>query len=950
MKVKGKFLSLDFKNIHTFNTGSPLSSKQLMQIPAIKDDKNRISEHNFEKYYNILLENYNRHKYRKIFEFLDAKQKIYDQTNRMHDLFFSHMKMNCILNIITKKLNKYIKTPIIKGVEKWFNYANELVNKLSELIFELTDVEKIPQQCELVLYYHIKIIYLSSLYFRHNNNFKDYISNLILAQEIIKDTIDKITFPDTFIYIIRIYLLISNLLIQDDDIFSAINYLVSSIQICKVVKSSFYEIRRQNEIKSWFSNKFFLTHINNNHYDYDIKNKEHVSKLLKEINFLLTINFCQMAICFENLDDFYLSNTAYKQAEWIATNEFKGENYDHLIELFKQLSEKSTREKVIILTLCQINMDKFIQKIKGVTKKPKLPHILKNPEKELKFQNIENFINKLNLKESENINQLLSDLKKEDNKKNKNSNLNKLTENIVLLNYLSSEEFKPVLYDIKDFNFFNMNKDTEMLISRKLSLIKDKKEKQYQYMQSKDNNSSLNNFSFSHIYKIHNFCSSDKIWRNIYDQNMNNNTSKNNEQKNHKPSYDLKLDDFPINESDPSQSNNKDNSFQLPKITASNTNMNSLKYLNQNSIVESSKNENDDSESNDYYDNIPSSKCSFEVKSLKKSINLSLTKNNEKSKGTPCLGGDEKSKKIINNYSSYDHTYHNNNNFVIKKNKKKKFNIPIPKYINDKYIFCNKYTKKNNKLEDYFNKEIQFQKNLLKSKSYEKVVTDFYDPEKQKKNAELFFAKCLDDRLKLLEKKIIIGPSSEKRTKRKVKVRKERSSYFIKQRFSSSFNFRNQMNYKQLFDNIQVKKYSVFLQAEMDMMKLKKYKPKHFSFENPSKKNFYINNHEMNVLDYEIDQIDKKINKCKLKQKKYEKFKPIRQRLFKLSEKDIKFNNRYFINVKKPQSGLDLEIQDDDSIEERIKVKKTKRNKSVKNLKEHLGKNFFENVKLRKMK
>ena len=944
--MKSKFLSLDFTNVHNSNSVIPLSSKQIGKIRGNKEDKNKISDRNFDKYYNILLENYNRHKFRKIFEFLDTKVKIYEHVNKTHDLFFSHMKMNCILNIIIKKLNKYIKTSIIKGIEKWFNYANELLNKLSNLVFELPDEDKISQQCELLLYYHIKIIYLNSLYYRHNNNFRDYISNLILAQEIIKDTIDKITFPDTFIYIIRIYLLISNLLIQDDDNFSAINYLVSNIQICKVVKSSFNEIRRQKEIISWFNNKFFITQVKNNHYDLDIKNREHVNKLLKEVDFLLTINFCQMGICFENLDDFYLSNTAYKQAEWIAINEFTDENYNHLVELFKQLSEKSTREKLIILTLWQINMDKFIQNIKGAAKNPKPAKIFNNPKKEIKFQNIEDFINKLNLKDNENISQLLSDLKKKDSKNNKKTHINKLTENIILLNYLSSEEFKPVLYDIKDFNFFKMNKDTEMIVSKKLSLIKNTKTKQNKYSHLRDNFSSMNNFSFSRIPKTRNFPHSDnKLIANHFDSKINENASTISENQ--------KNDDLPISESDPSQNNNKNNINKLPVISSPNMKKKSFMYSQQYSIVESSKNDNDFSDLNDYssYGNIPSSKCSFNEKSINKIITINKVNNDDTKSKTPCIEENKKVKQIIRNSNSYNPSLHNDvNHFTIKKNKKKKINIPIPKYKNDKYIFCKKYTKKNNKLENYFNKEIQFQKELLRSKSYEKVVLENFDPEQQKKDAELFFNKRLDDGLKLLEKKII-SFSAEKGKKIKSKVRKEHSSYLVEQRIGTSLNLKNHENYKQLIKNIQDKKNAIFSENEMNIKKNKKGKPRYSTFENISKKNFYINNHEMNILDYEIDQIDQKINKCVLNQKKFGNFKPKKNKIFELSDKDLKFNNRYFIQIKKTDtdSDLDNEIQNDDFIEEKVKNKKIKRIKSVKNIKEEMKKNFFENVKLRKI-
>ena len=40
-----------------------------------------------------------------------------------------------------------------------------------------------------------------------------------------------------------------------------------------------------------------------------------------------------------------------------------------------------------------------------------------------------------------------------------------MTNNVILLNYLSSDQFKPVIYQIKNMNIYNMNKETEMLKS-----------------------------------------------------------------------------------------------------------------------------------------------------------------------------------------------------------------------------------------------------------------------------------------------------------------------------------------------------------------------------------------------------------------------------------------------------------------------------------------------------
>jgi hypothetical protein len=108
-----------------------------------------------------------------------------------------------------------------------------------------------------------------------------------MTEEIIKNIIDKITFPKTFIYIIRIYLLLSNLLMQDNAFFSAINYLLSILQICRIVKRNEINIKLKNK-----NDNFFMSSKEN-------ENNNNNNGLIKEMNFLSSITFCLLGACFE---------------------------------------------------------------------------------------------------------------------------------------------------------------------------------------------------------------------------------------------------------------------------------------------------------------------------------------------------------------------------------------------------------------------------------------------------------------------------------------------------------------------------------------------------------------------------------------------------------------------------------------------------------------------------
>jgi hypothetical protein len=94
---------------------------------------------------------------------------------------------------------------------------------------------------------------------------------------------------------------------------------------------------------------------------------------------------------------------------------------------------------------------------------------------------------------------------------------------------------------------------------------------------------------------------------------------------------------------------------------------------------------------------------------------------------------------------------------IFKENiRKRKNKVPKPKNNKkmDKYIFNKAYSKKFEYLDNLTSKEYKFQKSILRNKSFEKIFDEKFEPEKCKKDAELFYVKTLDEKLHLLEEKV----------------------------------------------------------------------------------------------------------------------------------------------------------------------------------------------------
>ena len=72
---------------------------------------------------------------------------------------------------------------------------------------------------------------------------------------------------------------------------------------------------------------------------------QNFEQIVNEINFLSSITFILLGACFEHLNEFFLSNSAFRQAKWITENLLNDIEYYNLLKLLEDLVDKSTKEK-----------------------------------------------------------------------------------------------------------------------------------------------------------------------------------------------------------------------------------------------------------------------------------------------------------------------------------------------------------------------------------------------------------------------------------------------------------------------------------------------------------------------------------------------------------------------------------------------------------------------------
>ena len=838
-----KNIELNLQTEEKYNKTKRKNSDNIKNIDS-SDKEEKEQKLDFEELHEVLLDCYNRKKYRKIFEFIDTKEQLLRQINITNRLFFSHMKMNCILKIINKKFNKYHKSSQIKGIEKWFKFADALLYKFSLLISKLYKQE-VYEQCEYIILYHIKIYYYHSLYSKFKNDNKEFISYLILSEELIKKVIDRITLPETFIYIIRTFLLLSNLLIQGHSIYSAINYLITILHIIKVVKSNEIELQIINENIKLNDNLFITSNPN-------VMNVENIyfKSFISEINFLSAITYCLLGVSFEFLNEFFLSNSCYNYAKFITEGLVNNNSeYNNLLKLLEELSNKSKKEKDIIIILCKLDMVKFINKYKYTPEKKGLDSF--ENKKFLKYKKVEKKLAKLKLKESEQLQDLLLT---DDNEKNQKSiKIKLMTNNVILLNYLSSEQFKPVIYQIKNMNIYNMDKETEMLITKKLEMLKNKNKKKsskqtkLKRYHSKDSLDFSNNISFNRIRKVR----SRKRFQTEFNKNLIG-LGKVNAEK-------IKID----------RSDNEDRHNNILKFSAKDVMIRNPKEMLslKNKRKLSFPLEFDGSIKNNNSSLNESSFIGEDSSSNKKSLSKSNNKNSETDNSFLRNNINIKPYKI--SFNCKDTDINKKANKIENKKRKNKVPKPLKNKKLDKYIFNKIYIKKLEHIEKLTNKEYKFQKGILRNKSYERFPDVKFDPDKEKKDAEFFYIKTLDEKLKMLEEKIQTMGENKKRDFY-LEKRITRKIMSFQNRVCTSLNYKDKEKYSKFIKDIDI---------NWDEKEIKKPKNKDIYFLRSNSQDIDLsnkkinenNNVQMNILGGKIEKIERKITNKLTKAKNVKK-------------------------------------------------------------------------------
>lgn len=447
-KMSFSSLACNIKNTH-------INHKKKKQAIPLSVKYYDSSLDNFQELYGSLIDMYNKRKYRKLFTQLSKNEKTYLKYNITNNLELTHLQIECVFQIIKKKFFKYNSRSVIKNIDNWLNITDGLIDKFYHQIDEIDEKKKISQ-FEFLTQYTLRNMYNYALYNKHVGKIVDCISYLSMSEKLIQNFSSIITYPETYTIISHIFLFLSSFMISEESFSTAKNYIVKTLKL----------LLREIELRMKNSNIHYLVQEEKESSPLNIKNNLFVLQN-SECFLLLGISFYQLGVCFENEGEIMKASDSYMQAKHFF-EDYLPDEYCSLTNFLTNVSDncKNKNDFIQIILRKEAHCNDYEEK-KVKKKRPKL--YFDDEERLAKFDNIKNYLQTLNLKEIDDEDQNLLD---EIGEKPKSQFVKKMTKHVHLYNYLMSDDFKPVVTQMKSLEVNKLDDETKRTIQKKIIKIK----------------------------------------------------------------------------------------------------------------------------------------------------------------------------------------------------------------------------------------------------------------------------------------------------------------------------------------------------------------------------------------------------------------------------------------------------------------------------------------------
>ena len=699
------------------------SQKNLNNQKTVNPSKQKIN-----LLYQTLFELYSQKQFKKVYKTMKLKS---DRVGKFFLMEWKllHLRMEALQQILDNKLSLYYNLNKISHFSDYMQDVNNDINNWIILIEELIikqDKVYTESFIEFVISFILKKCLIIAKRYIHTGYIKDAIIALSLGLRIINESIKFISSPDTYYLAGEIFLYLSSFMITEK------NYKTAMNLIGLAVKFNYKSL----EIK-------LSKNINNYQLIFDINKYQNEIKILYKLIFNLAIAFYQLAICQENLNNSYNAYYSIKTSNFFL-------NFCNIknIDLFKDLIEKIEtrllmRNRIIIFFEKYIKKEELEDKI--IKSNSPLKRLISHEEKrQKKFNKLKIYLEKLKLID---VDEDEPDLFNRVGEKKIKPFALRLTKQLQLLNYMMNDDFKDIVFNMKKIEINKPNKETIYKIQKRIINLKNKQ----------------------HFNLENNLQKKLKLKRKtegIKSDNNNTNSGKKEKDESNEKIYKNKHRNF--NKSNVLKSTTVlSNSTTIPKknsrIRSAFHRVDPKNLIKENSKIYYNTNKALSAKDSSSYFSMYSTPSRY----------LSLCENNNNFSNKLKRSNIFLKKSVFHKSNSINIKLsfkpdNKNNKSTNKKNmfKYSKSKIATPKYNCNKYYLTKGFRNKYNFLEKQFDKEIEFHKNLLKTKYSQEELKRPEPPDLReiKENSQkVFYSTFINELMNVKEKQIIFDKREMKR-------------------------------------------------------------------------------------------------------------------------------------------------------------------------------------------
>ena len=718
---------------------NPIQSLADNQINSNKDESESKEEDELDPakainlLFGILLELYGKRQYKKLLKLINEQKDKEEEFKKQFNFWkITFVKIITIQKIIENKIIKRYRNRNMPKLDEYLLKENQELYKWILFTYENDDKMKfVITFNEMSIQFLLQKCINLSKFCIYYEKIKDAIAFLTIGLRLIMNTQEFFISPDSLSLSGEILLQLSSLLIAESNFETAQN--------CISILIKFLYLSLETKL---YNNNISFTLFNLKQYP------EEELKIITKILFHMSIAFYQLGVCYENKNDDYNAFYAYKTSKWFSVLISYDKNTNMYTDLLNEINIRQLMRNRIIIFFERCVKKEELQDEDDEDQRKKFNNklFMDEEKRKKKYGKIITYIEKLRLKDVDDED---PDLFNKVGHKPLKNNVIKSTKQIHLLNYLMSDYFKGMIKDMKKIEINKLDKDMINAIEKKI--INFKNNERHKTAKKLDKQKSKKQLS-------------------LYNKKYILNTSKLSETK----TYRIK---------------SAYNAYYIP--------LTERKKKRPESVNKSSKNrlytDNSISNNNKYNINNTESFYSINTRPNTASVyNKSLNKNNfSKNKFLNSqlynpVYKKKKSRNAIKNLSVKE--YQNKSvdyNKILKEHLAiyKQNREDVKKYNYNEYFFNKDYIKKLNFLEKQYDRELDFQKQLLKTKFNKEEVNekipDVDIRNVNKKCENIYYSTFLNELMNVKEAQVIFDKAEiSNNFKQSKKNKKEDKNYF----------------------------------------------------------------------------------------------------------------------------------------------------------------------------